>query len=459
MVLQRPVRDDTALRGKGAGRRSWSDVPVDDVAGHAVHLADTAAELWRALAPTTPPEPLAESLALCRTLTRMELHGMLVDREELVAAGEDWDRTVDALAAEVHGLVGHAFNLGSTKQLGEVLFAELGLPVLSRTKTGWSTATAVLERLAHEHPVVPLVIRWRALTRLRDTWVTALLASLDPDDRVRSTFHPARSFTGRIVNSDPDLGRVPGRTETMSRIRRAFVAPPGSTLLSVDYQQLGLFVLAHLTGDPALAGALARGDDLHRLTAAAVLDKAPEDVTFDERQTGKVVNFATFAGQGASALGMQLGIAPQEAKRMIERFDAHYAVVRAFQDEQLRLARERGWIETIGGRRWPIGDLDSLDPQVLQYAERLARRATHEGSVADVSRRGLLRADEALRAAGLRAVPLLQVHDEVVFEVPDDELPRAAEVCATAMREAWELLVPLRVGVEAGPSWADLEPI
>ncbi|MEQ9325098.1 MAG: DNA polymerase A family protein, partial [Polyangiaceae bacterium] len=261
------------------------------------------------------------------------------------------------------------------------------------------------------------------------------------------------------ICSTPDLGRVPGKTEDMARIRHAFGVAPGHTLLSVDYRQLGLYVLAHLTKDPALVEPLRERADMHRLTAAAVLDKTPEAITDDERQLGKVVNFATFAGQGMSALALELGVSAQEAKELIDRFDQRYAVVRAFQDEQLRLAESRGYVTTIAGRRWPIGQLGSPDPMMRGYAERLARRATHEGSVSDVSRRGLLHADRALREAGLGAAPLLQVHDEVLFEVPNDELEQAASIAADAMRGAFELEVPLRVGVEAGPNWAELEEL
>src|SRR5262252_7005355 len=192
---------------------------------------------------------------------------------------------------------------------------------------------------------------------------------------------------------------------------------------------------------------------MHRLTAAAILELSPEQVSFEQRQLGKVVNFATFAGQGASALALQLGITPQEAKEYIARFDRHYAKVRAFQDEQLRLAREQGYIVTIAGRRWPIGGLESLDSHDRSYAERLARRATHEASVQDVSRRALLEADRAIKREGLGALPVL---DEVLFDVPEGELAEAARVCSHAMRHAYELEVPLSVGVEAGKNWADL---
>jgi DNA polymerase-1 len=195
---------------------------------------------------------------------------------------------------------------------------------------------------------------------------------------------------------------------------------------------------------------------MHVLTACAVLELDPAAVGDKERQIGKVVNFATFAGQGPSALALQLGVTAQEAKQLIARFDRRYAVVRAFQDEQFRLARERGYIQTVAGRHWPIQDLESPDVMIRSYAERLARRATHEGSVADVSRRGLLDADRALRAAGIEARTLLQIHDEVLFEVRDEAVSEAARLSADAMRNAFELEVPLRVGVYVGPSWGEL---
>ena len=456
--MHRSLPTEDEVRGTGRHRRRWGQVPTEQVAEFACDYADAIGEVWQAIG-SVEPEPLAEYMALSETIARMGLRGIAVDGDELDRVGGDFMAQEAELEATIYEHAGKSFNLASSKQLGAVLFADLGLTVLRRSKTGWSTATEALERIQHEHPIVPLVVRWRGLQRMRNTWVTALKGHISADGRVRSTFYVARSFSGRIINANPDLGRVPGRTDDMQRIRRAFIAPKGSVLLSLDYRQLGLHVLAHLTRDPELVEPLRTQQDMHTLTASAVLELEPNAVTKDQRQLGKVVNFATFAGQGASALSQQLGVSPQEAKRLIERFDRRYAVVRTFQDEQLRLARERGYIVTIAGRRWPIGGLESLDPQDRSYAERLARRATHEGSVADVSRRGLLRADQALRARGLAATPLLQIHDEVLFEVPQGEVEASAEVAAEAMAQAYALEVPLRVGRKAGPNWADLEPV
>ncbi len=457
--LHRPVDNDQAIRGVGRYRKRWRQIPVDTAAAFAAERADVTRALWASFEAEVDHERLDEYLALSDTLVRMELHGICCDADDLARAGDDFSTIESELEEQIYALVDKRFNLGSTKQLGSVLFEDLKLPIVKRTKTGWSTANDALERIEHAHPLVPLVLRWRRLRRLRDSWVTALVKAIDDDGRVHSTVDPARSFSGRLVNMEPDLGRVPGRTPEMQRIRHAFHAPPDHVLLSVDYDQLGLYVLAHLSKDTALVEPLQRGDDMHTLTAAAVLELPVDEIDRDRRQLGKVVNFATFAGQGASALALQLGVDASEAKQIIARFDQRYAQVRAFQEEQLRLARERGYITTIAGRRWPISGLTSLDQLTRAYAERMGRRATHEASVADVSRRGLLRADQALRAAGLRAQPLLQVHDEVLFEVPVGELTRAAELAADAMRGAFELEVPLRVGAKVGPNWAEMKPL
>lgn len=458
-VLGQALPEDDAVRGVGRARKAWGAISIDRAAAVASERAEASAEIWRALAGQVEPTLLAEYLELSDTLVRMELRGIGVDPRELDSAELAFAEIETELERAITALAGNPFNINSSKQLGSVLFEQLGLPIVSHTKTGWSTATEALERISHAHPIVPLVIRFRHLRRLRDSWVSVLRKCIADDGRVHSRFHLARSFSGHLINTNPDLGRVPGRTPEMARIRRAFVAPPGRLMMSVDFSQLGLFVLAHLTKDPNLVEPLRARADMHRLTASAVLARPVAELSHDERQIGKVVNFATFAGQGASALALSLGVSAQVAKDYIARFDRHYAKVRAFQDEQLRLAKEQGFITTLAGRRWPIGGLESLDPHDRSYAERLARRATHEGSVADVSRRALLEADRALRRAGLGTVPLLQILDEVLYEVPAEELQEAARVTSHAMRHAFELEVPLVVGVEAGPNWADLEPV
>lgn len=456
-VLGRALTAEDAFRGVGKQRKAWSALSAGRVAEHTGRYADASAAVWKELGPGLDKGILADYLALAEVCAKMELTGLLLDPEELTRAEASFAEIEAELQAEIDRLAGHPFNVASAKQLGTVLFEELGLPVPLRTKTGFSTSIEALERIEHAHPIVGLVLRWRALRRLRDNWIHSLRRAIDADGRVHARFDPARSFSGQLVSSNPDLGRVPGRTPEMARIRRAFVAAPGRLLVSVDFNQLGLHVLAHLTKDPALVEPLRRRADMHAATAAAILEKAPSEVTPEERQVGKVVNFATFAGQGASALADILGVSAAEAKEYIARFDRHYALVRAFQDEQLRLARERGYIVTLAGRKWPIGDLASLDPLLRSYAERLARRATHEASVHDVSRKALLEADRAIAREGLDAMPLVQIHDEVLFDVAEGELARAARSLPEVMKGAYDLEVPLVAGVWAGKTWADLE--
>jgi DNA polymerase-1 len=457
-VLGRSLAEDDQIRGNGTTRKAWGKLDDAVKARVASDRADASAAVWRSLNARIDRSLMAEYLELSDTLVRMELHGITIDVAQLDRAETAFAALERDLEAQIGQLAGHQFNINSSAQLGQVLFEELGLPVVSRTKTGYSTSIEALERIENAHPLVGLVLRWRLLRRLRDNWLRSLRRNIHDDGRVHSRFYPARSFSGQIVSTQPDLSRVPGRTPEMAEIRRAFVAAPGRSLMAVDFVQLGLHVLAHLTRDPALTEPLRQRADMHRLTAAAILDKPPEDVTFEERQIGKVVNFATFAGQGPSALALQLGITASQAKDYIARFDRRYAGVRAFQDEQLRLAAERGFLVTMAGRRWPIAGLSSLDSELRSYAERLARRGTHEASVADVARRALLEADRTLQREGLSGSPIVEVVDEVLFEVDDRDLPRAATACAHAMRHAFELEVPLTVGVEVGKNWADMEP-
>jgi DNA polymerase I len=458
-AIGRALPQEDGVRGVGQKRKPWSALDVYVAGRYAAQLADTIVDIWQALAPKIDDKLHAEYLALSDTLVRAEVLGIGVDAAELDRAAEAFAPIEAELERQIFEIAGQELNLNSSKQLGALLFEQLKLPIVSHTKTGWSTANEALERIEHAHPIVPLVLRWRTLRRLRDNWINSLRGYIAPDGRVHARFYPARSFSGHIISTSPDLSRVPGRTPEMQRIRRAFVARPGYRLMSVDYNQLGLHVLAHLTKDPALVEPLRRGDDVHVQTAAAVLELPVEAIGEPQRQIGKVVNFATFAGQGSSALALQLNMTPQEAKQLIARFDRKYSRVRQFQDEQHRLARERGYIVTIAGRHWPIGGLESLDPHDRSYAERLARRATHEGSVSDVSRRGMLDADRALRNSGIDATALVQILDEVLFEVAEAHVPDAAQLAAEAMRNAFALEAPLRVGVEVGPNWADLERI
>ncbi|MEM6930442.1 MAG: DNA polymerase, partial [Myxococcota bacterium] len=456
-VLRRALPSTEGCRGKGKSKRRFAELDPERVAAFAGARARAVGELADRFGAPGPHH--ATAMRLARTLAAMQRRGIACRPERLDEA-ETWLLAhVGRLEAEVHELAGRRFNLGSSKQLSTVLFEELGLEPPIRTKTGFSTATEALLRIQHAHPVVPRVMAWRQHRRLVDAWVTALRPAIDGDGRVRARQHLARSFFGRVLCSDPDLSRVPGRTEAMSWIRRAFAPPEGTVLLSIDYAQLGLVVLAHLSGDPRLTAPIEQGADLHRITASALFEVEPEVVSSDQRQTAKAVNFATFNGQGPSALAAQLGISIGEARTFIGRFDAYYAVARDYQEAQLEQARTTGEVESWSGRRWRVRGLESLEVRDRAYAERLARRAAIEGTVADVTRRGLLLVDEAFRRAGLVAAPLVQVHDEILFEVPDGELGEAVELGCRVLEGVADLDVPLRVGAKAGPDWASLVPV
>ncbi|HET9992955.1 MAG TPA: DNA polymerase, partial [Kofleriaceae bacterium] len=272
LALGRALPDPASVLGTGAQQKPWTAISFDRAADFAGQYASACGAVWTKLAPAIAPALLAEYHDLSNTCVRMELHGLGVDRDELAGAEADFAVIEAELDKEIFGLAGHDFNINSSKQLGTVLFEELKLPIVSHTKTGWSTSIEALERIEHAHPIVALVLRWRVLRRLRDSWIIALRACIASDGRVHSRTHPSRSFSGRLVNTNPDLSRVPGRTPEMARIRRAFVARPGHVLLSVDYNQLGLHVLAHLTKDPALVEPLRARADMHALTASAVLE-------------------------------------------------------------------------------------------------------------------------------------------------------------------------------------------
>lgn len=456
-VLKRALPSPERCRGKGKAQRAFADVPDAAVATWSAERATAMQELADRFG--APGVHHAFAVSLSHTLARMQRHGLACRPERLDEAEQWLVERVERLQAEVHELAGHAFNLGSSKQLSGVLFEELGLDPPIRTKTGFSTATDVLQRIADVHPIVPRVMAWRQHRRLIDAWVAGLRPAIDVDGRVRARQHVARSFSGRVLCTDPDLSRVPGRTEAMTWIRRAFAPPDGNVLLSIDYAQLGLVVLAHLSGDPRLVEPICRGDDLHRITASAIFDVEVDEVSDDQRQTAKAVNFATFNGQGPSALALQLGVEVSEARGFIERFDRYYDVARAYQDEQLERARATGEVTSWSGRRWRIRGLSSLEVRDRAYAERLARRAAIEGTVADVTRQGLRDVDVALQAAGLSAVPLLQVHDEILFEVPEAELDDTIAIGCKTLEAVADLDVPLRVGPKVGPDWAALRAV
>ncbi|HSN91995.1 MAG TPA: DNA polymerase I [Anaeromyxobacteraceae bacterium] len=393
---------------------------------------------------------------LVPVLADMERVGIAVDRAAMEGMSAEFGRAMEELEARIHAEAGHAFNVASTRELGQVLFEELRLPVLKRLKTGPSTDQDVLEKLAEQHALPRLVLEHRSLAKLKGTYVDALPQLVDPHDgRIHTTFHQAGAATGRLSSSDPNLQNIPVRTELSRRIRAAFVAPPGRRVLSADYSQIELRILAHFSDDPALIEAFRRREDVHTRTAAETFGVAPEAVTPDQRRVAKVLNFGIAYGLSAFGLSQRLDLPPAEAQAIIDRYFARYAGVRRWIDEAVREARSKGESRTLFGRLRAMPEIGARNPGLRMAAERTAINTPIQGTAADVVKIAMLRVHAAVAAAGHDARLLLQVHDELVLEVAEREVEAVGATVRREMEGAVALKVPLEVEVGHGRSWAE----
>jgi DNA polymerase-1 len=455
-----PASDITG-RGRAAVSFEGVDVATATAAG-----GETADAIGR-LAKTLPPKLAAERLTplyrdvempLLEVLFRMERTGIRVDADWLRRLGAEFDRRLAQLQTAIYEAAGETFNIDSTKQLQRVLFEKLGLTPGRKTKTGYSTDAEVLERLAAEHPVPARIVEFRGLAKLKGTYVDALPAAILPSTgRIHTTFSQAVAATGRLSSNDPNLQNIPIRTEEGRRIRRAFVTEPGWRLLSADYSQIELRILAHVSGDPALVEAYRTGRDVHARTAAEVFGVAEDAVTDEQRRQAKVVNFGVIYGMGAVGLARQLGVERAVASRWIDAYFRRYAGVREFLDRTLEETRRTGYVRTILGRRRPLPDIKAGDPALRAAAERMAVNAPVQGSAADLIKVAMIRVDRELSRSGLRGRMLLQVHDELLFEAPEGEVPALTRLVVEGMERAMDLAVPLKVEVSSGPTWGELQ--
>jgi DNA polymerase-1 len=400
-------------------------------------------------------------MPLIPVLADMEAAGVAIDREALALLDVEFGGEMARLESEIYLDVGHDFNLGSPKQLEQILFYELGLPKGKRTKTGYSTDASVLEELKPAHPMIGKLLDWRLYSKLRSTYIEALpLLVSDRDGRLHTTFHQAVAATGRLSSSDPNLQNIPIRSELGRRIRRAFVAGgPDVTLLAADYSQIELRILAHVSGDEHLRDAFARGADIHRETAARVLHKAAEDVTHDERSMAKMVNFGLAYGMSDFGLSSRAGISRAEAKEFIDNYFATYSGISYYMLHIKELARQQGWVSTLLGRRRFIPELRMSNPSLRGAGERMAINMPIQGTAADIIKIAMIRLPERLVAAGLQARMLLQVHDELVLEVPRSEVDAAVPILRATMEEALQLDVPLTVDIKVGDDWESMRPL
>jgi DNA polymerase-1 len=451
------------VTGTGRNRLPFAQVPIDRAAAYAAEDADVALRLWQALRPRLR---FNRSLALYEQLERrltyvlmdMERAGVKVDADDLRRMSVDFEARMAVIAAECHRLAGEPFNLGSPKQLGEVLFDRMALPGGKRMKTGaWGTDSSVLQGLADQGLDLPAkVLDWRQLQKLKSTYADTLVEQINPETgRVHTSFAQAIASTGRLSSNDPNLQNIPIRTEEGSRIRHAFIAEPGHVLVSCDYSQIELRLLAHVAELPALRDSFARGEDIHARTASEVFGLPMEGMDPMTRRRAKAINFGIIYGISGFGLARQLGITPGEARGFIDRYFERYPGIRTYMERTKQEARSNGFVVTPFGRRCWVPGIADKNPARRAYAERQAINAPLQGGAADIIKRAMIRLPAALRAAGLRARMLLQVHDELLFEAPEDEAARLAELARGVMESAATLAVPLVVETGHGRSWAE----
>ncbi len=399
-------------------------------------------------------------LPLIPVLARMEATGVALDLEALQVLATEFAIEISRLETEIYADVGHEFNLGSPKQLEQILFFELNLPKGKRTKTGYSTDASVLEDLRPAHPMIDKLLEWRIYTKLRSTYVDALPTLMASDGRLHTTFHQAVAATGRLSSSDPNLQNIPIRTPLGRRIRRAFVAGGEDlTLVAADYSQIELRILAHVSGDEHLRDAFARNADLHRETAALVLHKDPSEVTLGERSMAKMVNFGIAYGLSDFGLSERANIPRAEAQAFINTYFATYSGISYYMLAIKEQARTQGFVTTLLGRKRQIPELAARNPTLRAAGERMAINMPIQGTAADIVKIAMIRLDERLRAGGFRARPLLQVHDELLLEVPRDEVDRLVPILRETMEGALPLDVPLTVDVKIGDDWESMTPL
>lgn len=459
--LGRKTTSFEQVAGKGKDQLTFDQVDVATAAAYAGEDAEVTLalhhHLWPMLEALPKPASVYQDIEvpLLSVLARMERRGVALDCEKLKAQSQELATSLVALEAKAHEVAGRAFNLSSPKQLQEILFEEQGLPVVRKTPKGQpSTAEDVLQELAGEYELPALILQHRSLSKLKSTYTDRLPEKINPaTGRVHTHYHQAVTATGRLSSQDPNLQNIPIRTEEGRRVRQAFIAPPGRVLVAADYSQIELRIMAHLSGDERLVAAFEAGEDVHRATASEVFECALEAVTDQQRRAAKAINFGLMYGMSGWGLAKQLDLSRSEANEYIERYFHRYPGVRQFMDDIRTQAKEQGYVETIFGRRLWAPEISSRNPQRRQAAERAAINAPMQGSAADIIKRAMIAVDEWLEASDLPAYLVMQVHDELVFEVEEAASATLIHRVVELMSGAASLRVPLVVDVGQGPDW------
>ncbi|MEE9255024.1 MAG: DNA polymerase I [Pseudomonadales bacterium] len=449
------------IAGKGAKQLTFDQVPIEQASQYAAEDADVTLQLHRTLWPRIESQEglkrvfVEIEMPLLPVLSRMERHGTLVDGRVLTQQSAELKDRIAALQTQAWDLAGEEFNLDSTKQLQEIFYDKLELPIFRKTPGGKpSTAEPVLQELALDYPLPRIILEYRSLAKLKSTYTDKLPLQINArTGRIHTSYHQAVAATGRLSSSDPNLQNIPIRTAEGRRIRQAFVAPPGSSLVAADYSQIELRIMAHLSRDEGLARAFDQGLDVHRATAAEVFGASIDAVTEEQRRSAKAINFGLIYGMSAFGLGRQLGVSRAIAQEYIDRYFDRYPGVRAYMEAIREQARTEGYVETIFGRRLYLPEINAAKMARRQAAERTAINAPMQGSAADIVKRAMIDVDRWLQSGTLKARMIMQVHDELVFEVADEVRDEVIAQVRSRMESAADLSVPLVVDIGAGGNW------
>ena len=459
--LDQTTTSFTDVAGKGAAQITFNQVPLEEAGPYAAEDADITLRLHDALWPQVCNHPTLEKvfteieLPLIPVLSRIERTGAKVDDTLLFTQSQELSERLAELETQAWDLAGQEFNLASPKQLGEILFTKLEIPVLKKTAKGApSTKEEVLQELALEYPLPKVILEHRGLAKLKSTYTDKLPTMINPaTKRIHTSYHQAGTATGRLSSSDPNLQNIPIRTAEGRRVRQAFIASPGSKLVAADYSQIELRIMAHLSEDPSLLSAFAAGQDIHRATAAEVFAVETEAVTIDQRRSAKAINFGLIYGMSAFGLARQLNIGRKQAAEYIELYFARYPGVQNYMNNIRHSAAENGYVETVYGRRLYLPEINARNGMLRQGAERTAINAPMQGTAADIIKIAMINVDSWLESSGLKSRMIMQVHDELVLEVPESELEVVKQGLTERMESAAELLVPLVVDVGVGDNW------
>jgi len=449
------------VAGKGAKQITFDQVPVSVAGPYAAEDADVTLQLHQTLWPRLEKEPRLAGLfrdielPLLTVLSHIERNGVLIDANMLARQSEELAQRMLEIQNESYSVAGEEFNLASPKQIQKILFEKLGLPVRKKTPKGApSTAEEVLVELAHDFPLPKLILEYRGMSKLKSTYTDKLPQRIDPGTkRVHTSYHQAVASTGRLSSSDPNLQNIPVRSAEGRRIRQAFIAPAGFSILAADYSQIELRIMAHLSGDEGLLRAFAAGEDIHRATAAEVFGVPLNEVDNEQRRSAKAINFGLIYGMSAFGLARQLGITRGDAQEYIDLYFERYPGVKRFMDDTREQAHEQGYVETVFGRRLYLPDINHRNGQRRQYAERTAINAPMQGTAADIIKRAMITVDSWIETAALDIKLIMQVHDELVFEIRDEQIEAAKIDIDRLMIDVAELKVPLVVDMGTGSNW------